>query len=86
MLSKTPVLQLLSHDVVAEAAYYHWLKAGQPSGRDHEFWLQAEGQLRNTVASPGVPSPEPRPAGDGRVVGTPKVSGRKKRQRLTSAN
>jgi hypothetical protein len=30
---------------VKEAAYFGWLNAGRPSGRDLEFWCQAERQI-----------------------------------------
>jgi Protein of unknown function (DUF2934) len=96
MQSSTPTFQFLPHDVVAVAAYYHWLKAGQPSGRDHEFWLKAEAQLRKTMAprdTARVECPETKPAGEGseptrnrRLAGPHKVSGRNGRQRrMTSA-
>lgn len=32
-------------DYVRTAAYYLWEKAGKPSGRDQEFWLQAQHDL-----------------------------------------
>lgn len=35
----------LSTDAIATAAYYHWVNAGKPAGRDQEFWLQAETEL-----------------------------------------
>jgi hypothetical protein len=37
-----------SHDAIAQAAYYQWLKAGKPNGRDQEFWLTAEKSLQPT--------------------------------------
>lgn len=35
-----------SSDAIATAAYYHWINAGRPAGRDQEFWLQAEAEIR----------------------------------------
>src|SRR5512137_745053 len=92
MQSSTPTLQFLPHEVVAEAAYYHWLKAGQPSGRDQEFWLKAEAQLRKAMAPQGSakvkcvetkPDGEgPEAPGNGRVAGARKASGRNGRHGL----
>jgi hypothetical protein len=33
---------------IARLAFSYWEKAGRPRGRDLEFWLQAESQLRTT--------------------------------------
>jgi hypothetical protein len=33
---------------IAEAAYYKWLAAGQPQGRDLEFWVTAEHEVNRT--------------------------------------
>lgn len=30
---------------IPEAAYFNWINAGQPSGRDEEFWYEAERQI-----------------------------------------
>jgi hypothetical protein len=36
---------------IEEAAYYKWLVAGQPRGRDLEFWVTAEREVtRNRLA------------------------------------
>jgi hypothetical protein len=35
----------VSHDEVAQRAYQLWQAAGQPIGRDAEYWLQAEAEL-----------------------------------------
>ncbi|HWV98625.1 MAG TPA: DUF2934 domain-containing protein [Candidatus Acidoferrum sp.] len=38
------------------AAYQMWEKAGRPPGRDLQFWLDAEAQLRTpTTAASGKP-------------------------------
>lgn len=34
---------------IREAAYQMWEKAGRPAGRDLEFWLKAEAQLRTAT-------------------------------------
>ncbi len=36
-----------SADAIASEAFYQWLQAGKPYGRDQEFWLKAETRLRN---------------------------------------
>lgn len=47
-------------------AYQLWEKAGRPSGKDLDFWLEAEKQLRN-AAQPiptipiKMPAPTPKP-------------------------
>lgn len=43
------------HDKIAERAYQLWQQAFCPSGRDEEFWFQAEAQL--TTDCPEAPSP-----------------------------
>ena len=35
----------VSRDEVAQRAYQLWVAAGQPFGRDLEYWLQAEAEL-----------------------------------------
>ena len=35
----------VSRDEVAQRAYQLWVAAGQPIGRDLEYWLQAEAEL-----------------------------------------
>jgi hypothetical protein len=35
--------------MISECAYYKWLKAGKPKGRDWEFWLTAEQELFGNV-------------------------------------
>jgi hypothetical protein len=42
--------QDISPENVSVAAYHRWLAAGKPSGRDHEFWLKAEMDLRKMVS------------------------------------
>lgn len=38
----------LSHEEIAELAYSNWQRGGCPSGRDLDYWLEAEGQLQAT--------------------------------------
>ena len=47
----------VSRDEVAQRAYQLWVAAGQPIGRDLEYWLQAEAELlaaRQSGRSPEV--------------------------------
>ena len=47
----------VSRDEVAQRAYQLWVTAGQPIGRDLEYWLQAEAELlaaRQSDRSPQV--------------------------------
>ena len=38
--------QSAPRSAIAEAAYYQWLQAGKPSGRDQEFWFTAEKRVQ----------------------------------------
>ncbi len=38
-------------DTISTRAYLLWEAAGQPDGRDQEFWLQAESELNGQVRS-----------------------------------
>ena len=51
--------QDISPENVSVAAYHRWLAAGKPSGRDQEFWLKAEMDLRKMV-SQIPPASQPR--------------------------
>ena len=47
----------VGRDEVAQRAYQLWVAAGQPIGRDLEYWLQAEAELlaaRQSGRSPEV--------------------------------
>ena len=35
-----------SHEAVSQRAYQLWQNSDSPSGRDNEFWLEAERQLK----------------------------------------
>lgn len=37
---------------VRDAAYFLWLEAGQPEGRDQELWFRAESALTAPIAKP----------------------------------
>lgn len=37
-----------TRDEIAHLAYLNWLKDGCPSGRDLDYWLEAECQLKAT--------------------------------------
>jgi len=43
-------------------AYQLWQMAGQPSGRDTEFWLIAEQEIAPPAQSADSPAVEPAPA------------------------
>lgn len=40
-----------AHEQIAQLARRYWEQAGQPTGRDLEFWLQAEEELRARPAA-----------------------------------
>lgn len=37
----------IASTAIATEAYCQWIAAGQPAGRDQEFWLKAEAALKN---------------------------------------
>ena len=37
----------IKQEEIAKKAYFKWLEAGKPEGRDEHFWLEAEEELRN---------------------------------------
>jgi hypothetical protein len=41
---------------IAEAAYYKWLAAGQPQGRDLEFWVMGEQEVTRNRLAPAPPA------------------------------
>lgn len=51
--------QSLTHEGIAACARQLWQAAGCPSGRDEEFWLHAEQQLKNEVSPPALPTSTP---------------------------
>ena len=53
--TETPSRNEVSQDEIAQRAYQLWEASNRPAGRDLEFWLQAEGELRTHVptATPG---------------------------------
>ena len=51
-------IERTNHNELTNRAYQLWEKAGRPEGRDLEFWLQAEQQIR----SHGNQSADARPA------------------------
>ncbi|HEV2392287.1 MAG TPA: DUF2934 domain-containing protein [Verrucomicrobiae bacterium] len=42
---------------ISVVAYQMWEKAGRPAGRDLQFWLDAEGQLRAAAAKAASAAP-----------------------------
>jgi len=39
------------HERISQRAFFNWLSAGQPEGRDQEFWFAAEEAERKSFAS-----------------------------------
>jgi len=39
---------VINYDEIARLAYQHWERDGRPNGRDREYWLEAEQQLKAT--------------------------------------
>ena len=35
-----------THEEISERAHQLWERAGKPAGQDHDFWLQAERELK----------------------------------------
>jgi hypothetical protein len=53
------------HENISQRAFFKWLAAGQPAGRDLEFWLAAEVEEglpgpREQLAGPPLIRPRPR--------------------------
>ena len=48
----------LKHLDIVRRAYELWQKAGEPEGRDEEFYLKAEQELANADPSPPLRSPD----------------------------
>jgi hypothetical protein len=44
---------------IAERAFEIWERNGKPTGRENEFWHQAELELRNADRSHPLQMPEP---------------------------
>ncbi|MEO6876224.1 MAG: DUF2934 domain-containing protein [Opitutaceae bacterium] len=45
-----------NHEAIAQRARELWLSQHQPTGRDHEIWLEAERQLAAPTAASNAPS------------------------------
>jgi hypothetical protein len=52
-----------SHDDIARRAYALWEKDGRPFGRDLDYWLRAEADLRRAA----YPTARPKAAPGGRA-------------------
>lgn len=71
------------HEEIAELARQLWERAGQPIGRDLEFWLRAETQLAPAVAKPaGATASPPLPGREGR----PLQNGGRAKEKAKSGN
>ncbi|MBI4323708.1 MAG: DUF2934 domain-containing protein [Chloroflexi bacterium] len=53
---KTPP-RSTSSDTIPARAYQLWETAGRPTGRDQEFWLLAEHELKAKFKAPGSIAP-----------------------------
>lgn len=40
----------ITHDMIAQRAYFIWLNSGRPQGQDRQIWLRAEAELRTAIA------------------------------------
>jgi hypothetical protein len=49
--------QSTSSDAISARAYQLWEDAGRPAGRDQEFWLLAEHELKAKPKAPGSIAP-----------------------------
>jgi hypothetical protein len=49
------------HDEIADRAYQLWEERGRPEGRDLEFWLEAEAEIRRESDAPLWPAGAPLP-------------------------
>lgn len=45
---------------IRERAKQLWEEAGQPTGRDNEFWLEAESLVEAEILKEAPPKPPPR--------------------------
>jgi len=85
-------IEQTKQDDVATLAYRLWERAGQPTGRDIEFWLQAEVQVRDQITNRS-PSSEnaaripalPAKGASRAAVGRAQDAGREKRQPVQHA-
>ncbi len=46
-----PARRIITTDCIAARAHTLWDQAGRPQGRDVEYWLQAESQLKHDAQS-----------------------------------
>ncbi|MEQ9461326.1 MAG: DUF2934 domain-containing protein [Phycisphaeraceae bacterium] len=46
---KPSVVVTLTHDQIANRAYFLWLAQGKPRGREFENWVRAESELRQSA-------------------------------------
>jgi len=70
---------------IGRRAYQLWEKAGRPSGKDMDFWLEAEKQLRSAAQNiPTIPVKLPAPAAKQQPSSTPATIRRPRLSRLTS--
>jgi hypothetical protein len=58
----TPTFEIPEEDI-RQCAYYLWLEAGRPVGRDQEFWHAGRERLRHSPHYHRPPAPRRLPAG-----------------------
>lgn len=46
VLAASPAAGTTEREEIARAAYLLWERDGQPQGRDEQYWLEAEAQIR----------------------------------------
>lgn len=52
----TLVMSAPDHESIAKRAYQRWEERGRPDGRDLQFWLEAENELKAAALEAGLPA------------------------------
>ncbi len=60
--------QTQTDDHIRDAAYFLWLKDGQPEGRDQEHWHAAQAELTPAAETPKPKAPRKRAAAKPRAA------------------
>lgn len=60
--------QTQTDDHIRDAAYFLWLKDGQPEGRDQEHWLAAQAELTQVAEAPKPKAPRKKAAAKPRAA------------------
>ncbi len=83
---------IIPNSHVADRAYHLWEQAGRPHGRDLEFWIQAEADVRasskphksDLAATTASPLPHPHSPGTESRPHTNHLSGKRPRKPAAS--